>query len=84
LHLLECMQFLLRFVQFYDLFICDFVDVIKICERNLYKVYVNLIISYVHANGVFQTFLTIANYIYDSLQMAWILKPNFGVEYVRF
>jgi hypothetical protein len=39
LHLLKCMQSLSKFVQFFDVFICDFVDVIKVCERDLYKVY---------------------------------------------
>jgi hypothetical protein len=39
LHLLECMQSLSNFAQFCDVFIHDLVDVIKVCERDLYKVY---------------------------------------------
>jgi hypothetical protein len=37
--------------------ICDFVDAIKACERDLYKLYVNPIINYGHANGVLQNSL---------------------------
>jgi hypothetical protein len=41
--LLECMQSLSKFVQDWDVFICDFVDAIKACERDLYKLYVDSI-----------------------------------------
>jgi len=84
LPLFECMQYLSKFVQACDVFNCDFVDAVKACERNLYKLYVNPITSYGHADGVFQTFLVIVHYSYDPLHMVWIFEPNFGVEYVGF
>ncbi len=49
----ECMQFLFKFVQVQDVFVCDFVDAIKACERDLYKLYVDPITTYGHADGVF-------------------------------
>ncbi len=40
LPLLECMQYLSKFVQARDVFICDFIDVINTCEGYLYRMYV--------------------------------------------
>jgi hypothetical protein len=37
--LFECMQSLSKFVQVWNVFICDFVDVIKACERDIYTNY---------------------------------------------
>jgi len=47
------MQFLSKFVQAQDVFVCDFVDAIKACERDLYKLYVDPITTYGHADGIF-------------------------------
>jgi hypothetical protein len=61
-----------KFVQAWDVFNCDFVDAVKACERNIYKLYVDPITSYGHADGIFQTFLVIVHYSYDPLHMVWI------------
>jgi hypothetical protein len=34
--LLETMQSLIKFAQLYDVFVCDFMIIIKICERDIY------------------------------------------------
>ncbi len=73
-----------KFVQACDVFICDFVDVVKACEGDIYRLYVDPITSYGHTNGVFQTFLAIVHYSYDALHMVWIFEPNFGAKYVGF
>jgi hypothetical protein len=67
--LFKCMQYLSKFVQAHNVFICDFVDVVKACEGDLYRLYVDPITSYGHANGFFQTFLAIVHYSYDPLHM---------------
>jgi hypothetical protein len=46
--------------------------------------YVELITSYGYGDGIFQTFLAIANHTYDHLHMVWIVEPTFGVEYAGF
>jgi hypothetical protein len=46
--------------------------------------YVDIITCYGYGNGIFQTFLAIANHTYDHLHMVWIAKPTFSVEYVGF
>jgi hypothetical protein len=78
------MQYLSKFVQACDVFIYDFVDVVKAYEGDMYRLYVDPITSYGHVNGVFQTFLVIVHYSYDPLHMVWIFEPNFGVEFVGF
>jgi hypothetical protein len=77
-------EFLSKFIQAYDVFICDFVDAVKACERDLYILYVDTITSYGHVDGVFQTFLVIMHHSYDPLHMVWIFEPNFVVDYVGF
>jgi hypothetical protein len=47
------MQFLSKFFQTQDVFVCDFVDAIKACEKNLYKLYVDRITTYGHVDGIF-------------------------------
>jgi hypothetical protein len=68
LPLFKCMQYLSKFVL---VFICNFVHVVKACEGNLYRLYVDPIMSYGHAKGFFQTFLAIMHYSYDPLHMVW-------------
>lgn len=72
LPLLECMQVYSKFIHSHDLFICVFIDGIKACEKDMYKMYVNLIMNYGHTNEFFQIFLAIVNHIYDYTYMAWI------------
>ncbi len=84
LPLLEYMQFLLKFVQAWDVFICDFIDAIKACERDLYRMYVDPTTSYDYGDEIFQTFLDVVDHTYDPLHMVWIVELTFGVDYVRF
>jgi len=84
LPLLECMQFVSKFIQARNVFICDFIDIIKACERDLYRLYVDLIISHGYGDGIFKTFLVVANHTYDPLHMVWITKFISSVEYARF
>lgn len=46
LPLFECMQAYSKFIHSHDVFIYVFIDAIKACERDLYKMYVNLIMSW--------------------------------------
>jgi hypothetical protein len=78
------MQFLSKFALPQDVFICDFIDVVKACEGTLYRMYVDLITSYGYGDGIFQTFLVVANHTYDPLHMVWIIQPTSNVKYARF
>lgn len=82
--LFECMRFLSKFVQARDVFIYDFFDVFKACDKNLYKLYVDLNTIYGHIDGVFQILLVIVHHSYDPLHTVWILELNFGVKYLGF
>ncbi len=55
LPLFECMQYFSKFVQACDVFIFYFVDVVKACEGDLCRLYVDAITNYGHVDGVFQT-----------------------------
>jgi len=58
--------------QVQNVFIYDFVDVVKTCEGDFYRLYVNPITSYGHGNDVFKIFLPIVHHSYDPLHMVWI------------
>jgi hypothetical protein len=47
------MQSLSKFVQAQDFFICDFIDVVKACERDLHRMYFDPITSYGYGEGIF-------------------------------
>jgi hypothetical protein len=42
--LLEFVQSLSKFGQTHDVFICDFVCIVKVCEDDLYEMYCDLVI----------------------------------------
>jgi hypothetical protein len=46
-------------------------------------VYVDPITSYGLGDGIFQTFLVVANHTYDPLHMVWIVEFTSNVEYAR-
>jgi hypothetical protein len=53
LPLFECMPFLSKFAQARDVFICDFIDVVKACEKDLHRKSFDPITSYGYGNGIF-------------------------------
>jgi hypothetical protein len=40
--LLEVVHFLIKFTQLCNMFVCDFIVVIKICEGNVYQIYFDI------------------------------------------
>lgn len=63
--LLEFVQSLSKFGQIHDVFICDFVCVVKVCEDDLYKMYCDPIIKYSFKD--FNTFLSIVDHCSEAL-----------------
>jgi hypothetical protein len=66
------MQSLSKFAQAQNVFIHDFIDVVKTCEKKLYKLYVDPVTNYCHVDGIFQTFLAIVHH--SSLQQTMAFK----------
>jgi hypothetical protein len=44
--MLESMNALMKFAQLCDVFICDFVAMVKICENNLNRLYVDHVVPF--------------------------------------
>ncbi len=44
--MLEIINFLVKFAQLHNVFVCDFVVVMKICQDDFYKLYVDLVIAF--------------------------------------
>jgi hypothetical protein len=65
--LFEFVQSLSKFGQTHDVFICDFVHVVKVCEDDLYEMYCDPIIQY--SSKDFNTFISIVDYCNEALNM---------------
>lgn len=84
--MLKIVHGLIKFAQKKDVFVCDYVIAIKICQRQLYIHYLNLATKYTY--DVFKKFHDLVDCIYNTMHMKW--KVNFldlntlGVEYLCF
>jgi hypothetical protein len=86
LPMLEIIHPLIKFVQKWDVFVCDYVATIKICQGQLNSHYSNLDTKYVL--DVFKEFLDLVDYTHNIVHLKW--KANsldlntLGVEYLCF
>jgi len=79
---LEFVQSLSKFGQTHDVFICDFVRIMKVCEDDIYEMYCDLVIKY--SSKDFNTFLSIVDHCNEALNMTLVTSPNFVSKYVAF
>jgi hypothetical protein len=63
--LLECVQNLSKFGHTQDVLICDFVNVVKVCEVDIYQMYYDLVIQY--SSKDFVTFISIVDHYNETL-----------------
>jgi hypothetical protein len=80
--MLECVQNLSKFVQTHDVFICDFVVVLKSYVGDLYCMYCNEQASYGLKD--FNQFLNTTEHCNDVLHHGWVIEPTYGIEHAAF
>lgn len=76
LPLLEVVNALIKFTQERDVFICDFVVVVNICQIDIFMMYSNLATSYQHEH--FQLFCDVVENNFTTIIKGWATDLNNG------
>jgi hypothetical protein len=63
--LLDVVHSLIKFAQLPDMFGCDFITTIKICEGDVYWMYFDIHSSF--QGDVFMNFQALTNYVHESI-----------------
>jgi hypothetical protein len=82
LPLLEYVDSLMRFIQSRDIFVSNYVVVVKICQTELYKLYCNLETSFRKSH--FQEFCDIVDDYSFTITQEWVTDLNDGSESLSF
>jgi hypothetical protein len=65
--LLEVVHSLIKFTQLCEMFVYDFIVVVKICEGNVYKIYCD--IHFFFQDDMFMNFETSINCVFESISL---------------
>jgi len=65
--LLNAMQSLIKSTQLRDFFVCDFRDIIKICEGDVYYMYYDS--EYYFQDDLFISFLVAINFVQENINI---------------
>jgi hypothetical protein len=78
----KLVQGLSKFAQNWDIFICNFVVIVKECEAQLYQIYCEKQTMY--GQKEFGQFLDKMEHSNDVLHHVWVLDQSTRLEYVAF
>jgi hypothetical protein len=68
--LLHALHPLIKFAQLHDVFVCNFIAMVKICERDIYWMYDDIHSSF--QGDVFMNFQALINCVHGSINFHWI------------
>jgi hypothetical protein len=63
--LLEVVHFLIKFAQLRNMFVCDFITMVKTCEGDVYRMYYDIHSSF--QGDVFMNFQAVINCVHESI-----------------
>jgi hypothetical protein len=72
--LLEVVHSLIKFAQLRDVFVCDFIVAVNICEGDVYRMYCDIHSSF--QGDVFMNFQALIYYAHESINLRWITYMN--------
>ncbi len=72
----------IKFAQLKDVFVCDFIAIKKICEKDMYHVFSDRL-SFFEYN-VFINFTTFINIIHENIGLHWIINLNTKIDHMDF
>jgi hypothetical protein len=78
--MLEVVHSLIKFAQLKDVFVCDFIIVVKICERDVYYMFCDQQ-SFFECN-VFNNFNTLINIARENISFYWIINLDIGIDHL--
>jgi hypothetical protein len=62
----------------WDVFMCDLVVAIKVCQDDLYNMYLEFIVD------TFWAFKSLLDCKHENIHMKWILDLNYGLQHFAF
>ncbi len=82
LPMLEFVNALMKFAHDKDVFVCDCIAVVKICQADLYKMYIDPTISF--RPKFFLEFIDVVANTSQRITQDWVINLNDGIEHVAF
>jgi hypothetical protein len=82
LPLLESMHALLKFAHMRDVFVCNLVAIIKVCQGDLYNMYLEQNSNF--TAYIFWAFKSLLECKHENIHMKSILNLNFGFQHLAF
>jgi hypothetical protein len=76
--LLHALHSLIKF----DMFVCNFIALVKICEGDIYWMYRDIHSSF--QGDVFMNFQALINCVHESINFHWITYLNIGPNHLAF
>ncbi len=80
--LLEEMHALIKISQLHDVFVCDFIAIVKICEKDVYMMYYDN--HYYFQGDAFGNFHAFINNAHESMSFRWIMDLNIRTYHLSF
>jgi hypothetical protein len=82
LPLLEFVHAFIKFAQMKNVYVCDLVAVIKVCQGDINMMYCDRTSKFTITN--FWAFKSLLEFKHENIQMWWALDLNFGVQHLAF
>jgi len=80
--MLKAIHSLIKFTQLRDVFVYDFIIVMKICEGDVYHMFCDKQFSF--EDNVFNNFIAFINIGYESISLCWITNLNTKIDHLAF
>ncbi len=80
--LLKAVHSLIKFAQLKDVFVYDFIIIVKICERDVYRMFYDSQFSF--EGDVFINFKAFINTTHDNINLCWITNLNTSIDHLAF
>jgi len=82
LPLLHSIYNLIKFCWLKDVFIYDFVAIVKVCQGEIFSLYTDLNTKF--KSNAFEAYKTLVGARHESIIMIWVTYLNIGVEHLAF
>jgi hypothetical protein len=79
---LESVHVLIKFAQFRNVFACDLVTIIKVCQGDVYNMYYDQTSKFIVDS--FWAFKSLLELKHDNIHMCWIVDAKFGIPHLAF
>jgi len=82
LPLLHFIYNLIKFRRLKDVFICDFVAIVKVCKGEIFSLYTDLNTKF--KSNAFEAYKALVGARHESIIMIWVTYLNTNVEHLAF